>query len=98
MPSPTHLPTRTPSRAPGRSPSPVVEPDQRPDPSVGDGEHDRFAHYVSKRELERSRRRGTPVTALCGKRWRPDGDPSQYPMCPTCAELAADRIARSFDG
>jgi hypothetical protein len=92
MPAPTHLPTR--------APAPVVEPDaerdHRLDPSNGDGDHDRFAHYVSKRELERSRRRGTAVTALCGKRWKPDGDPSRYPMCPTCAEIAAERIASSF--
>lgn len=98
MPSPTHLPTRVPDTAPATSPAPVVTPDQRPAPGHGEGDHDRFAHYVSKRELERARRRGTAVTALCGKRWKPQGDPSQYPMCPTCAEIAADRIARSFDG
>jgi hypothetical protein len=89
-------PTRLPSRAPTRAPAPVVEPEIRHVPSAGDGEHVRFAHYVSKRELERARRKGTPVTALCGKRWKPDGDPSKYPMCPTCAELAAERIAGSF--
>ena len=92
MATPTHLPTRSP--APVRTP---VEPDQRPDLSHGDGDHDRFAHYVNKRDLERFRRKGTPVTALCGKRWKPDGDPSRFPMCPTCAELVADRIAGSFD-
>ena len=86
----THLPSRTATSAP------VSDPDTRQDPSTGDGEHDRFAHYVSKRDLERSRRRGTPVTALCGKRWKPDGDPSRYPMCPTCVELAAERLANSF--
>jgi hypothetical protein len=92
MAAPSHLPTR--------APAPVIEPDVdrevRREPSDGDGEHDRFAHYVSKRELERARRKGTAVTALCGKRWKPDGDPSRYPMCPTCAELAAERIASSF--
>lgn len=93
MASPTHLPTRTPTRAPA-----PVEPEQRPELDDGSGEHDRFAHYVSKRELERYRRKGTPVTALCGKRWKPEGDPSRYPMCPTCAEIAADRIAGSFGG
>ncbi|MFP4150012.1 MAG: DUF3039 domain-containing protein [Nitriliruptoraceae bacterium] len=93
MASPTHLPTRTPTRAPA-----PVEPEHRPDLDDGSGDHDRFAHYVSKRDLERYRRKGTPVTALCGKRWKPDGDPSRYPMCPTCAEIAADRIAGSFGG
>jgi hypothetical protein len=84
-----------PTVAPSR---PVTEP--RPDtrPTTGDGDHDRFAHYVSRRELERSKRTGAPVTALCGKRWKPDGDPSRYPMCPTCAEIAAERIAGSLGG
>lgn len=84
------------TQAPTTSPRRVglAEPDARTDHLLDDGEHDRFTHYVSKVELARARRKGTPVTALCGKRWVPDGDPSRYPMCPTCAELAADRIAR----
>ena len=86
MAAPTHLPTRTPVQ------SPVSDPTTRPQPSSGDGDHDRFAHYVSKRDLERSRRKGTAVTALCGKRWKPDGDPTRYPMCPTCVELATERL------
>lgn len=93
MPAPTTLPTRT---APATSPE--VDPGIRPDPGGGDGEHDRFAHYVNKRDLARARRRGTAVTALCGKRWKPDGDPSRYPMCPTCAEIAACRISDRFGG
>ena len=74
----------------------VADPEERTEPTLGDGDHDRFTHYVSKVELARARRKGTPVTALCGKRWKPDGDPSRYPMCPTCAELVAERIAGSF--
>jgi hypothetical protein len=87
-----------PSTLPSRSPvvAPTQEPSVRPD--AGDGDHDRFAHYVPKRELERARRKGTPVTALCGKRWIPDADPSRFPMCPTCAEIAADRLARGLGG
>jgi hypothetical protein len=78
--------------------TPVVDPDARPDPSSGDGDHDRFTHYVAKRQLEKARRKGTAVTALCGKRWRPDGDPSRYPMCPTCSELAAELLSRGLGG
>ncbi len=89
------LASSSPSQAPTRSPAPVT-PDVRPDLDDGSGDHDRFAHYVSKKDLERFHRKGTPVTALCGKRWKPDGDPSRFPMCPTCAELVADRIAGSF--
>lgn len=91
MSAPTHLPSTQPA------PAPVVDPDTRADPTTGDGDHDRFAHYVSKRELERARKKGVAVTALCGKRWKPDGDPSRYPMCPTCAEIAAERISRSIE-
>ncbi len=77
----------------GTRPTPVVpDVEERTTHSTGDGDHDRFTHYVSKRELERYRRSGRPVTALCGKRWRPDGDPTRYPMCGTCAEMAAERL------
>lgn len=71
---------------------PSIETDERTTPSTGDGDHDRFTHYVSRRELDLFRRTGRPVTALCGKRWRPDGDPSRYPMCGTCAEMASERL------
>lgn len=76
--------------------TPVVDPDVRPDPGGGDGDHDKFAHYVSKKQLERSKRKGTTVTALCGKRWKPQGDPSRYPMCPTCSEIAGEMLTRGF--
>lgn len=72
--------------------APGVDVEERATPSTGDGDHDRFTHYVSRRELERYRRTGRPVTALCGKRWRPDGDPTRYPMCGTCSEMAAERL------
>ena len=85
--------------APRTAPAtPVHDPVTRPDPSAGDGDHDRFTHYVARRQLERARRKGTAVTALCGKRWKPDGDPSRYPMCPTCAELAAELLTRGLGG
>jgi len=74
-----------------------TETETRPVPP-GDGDHDRFAHYVARRELERARRTGRPVTALCGKRWVPDADPTRYPVCPTCAEIAADRLLGDLGG
>jgi hypothetical protein len=61
-----------------------------------EGDHDRFAHYVRKRDLERARRTGRAVTALCGKRWVPDRDPSRYPMCPTCADIVAESFSRGL--
>lgn len=55
--------------------------------SYGDGDHERFAHYVDKAEAVRSMVEGTPVIALCGKKWVPSRDPEKFPICPTCKEL-----------
>ena len=48
----------------------------RPDPSTGDGDHERFAHYVLKDKIVDSAVLGIPVVALCGKKWVPSRDPS----------------------
>lgn len=55
--------------------------------SYGDGDHERFAHYVDKAEAVKSMVEGTPVVALCGKKWVPSRDPEKFPICPTCKEL-----------
>ena len=59
--------------------------------TTDDGDHERFAHYVPASELNRALVHGTPVTALCGKRWIPHRDPERYPVCPTCVEVRAAR-------
>lgn len=51
------------------------------------GEHDRFKHFVLAVDLRNSLLWGTKVEALCGKKWRPDGNPDRYPMCPTCVSI-----------
>lgn len=33
---------------------------------------------------------GTPVKALCGKIWVPSRNPKNYPICPTCREIAQE--------
>ena len=53
----------------------------------GDGDHDRFAHYVRKADIVRSNVEGVAVVALCGKKWIPNRDPDRYPVCPTCKEI-----------
>ena len=54
------------------------------------GDHDRFAHYVLGRNasalVTQAMVMGTPVEALCGKRWVPSRDASRYPICPECKE------------
>jgi hypothetical protein len=63
------------------------ETDIRPDLSTGDGDHERFAHYVQKDKIVDSAVSGTPVVALCGKVWVPSRDPKRYPVCPECKEI-----------
>jgi Protein of unknown function (DUF3039) len=65
----------------------VQETDVRPDLSHGDGDHERFAHYVLKDKIVDSAVTGTPVVALCGKVWVPSRDPKKYPVCPECREI-----------
>jgi hypothetical protein len=64
-----------------------VHEDARPQTSHGDGDHERFAHYVAKGKIVDSMVTGTPVQALCGKVWVPSRDPKKYPVCPACKEI-----------
>jgi hypothetical protein len=64
-----------------------VHEDARPDTAHGDGDHERFAHYVQKDKIVDSSVMGTPLVALCGKVWVPSRDPKRYPVCPTCKEI-----------
>jgi hypothetical protein len=66
---------------------PDTRPDTRPQLSDGDGDHDRFAHYVRKEKILESAVTGTPVIALCGKVWVPNRDPKRYPVCPECKKI-----------
>ncbi|MCU1477218.1 MAG: hypothetical protein JWQ64_1911 [Subtercola sp.] len=51
------------------------------------GDHERFSHYVQKEKILESAMTGTPVKALCGKKWVPGRDPDKFPVCPTCKEI-----------
>lgn len=65
----------------------LPDSDVRPDLSHGDGDHERFAHYVEKSKIVESNVTGIPVRALCGKVWVPNRDPKKYPVCPECKEI-----------
>ena len=67
----------------------LPETEERVKPTSGDGDHDRFAHYVRKEDIVRSNVEGIPVRALCGKKWIPNRDPDRYPVCPACREIMA---------
>ncbi|MBO2448112.1 DUF3039 domain-containing protein [Actinomadura barringtoniae] len=64
-----------------------TQTDVRPDLSHGDGDHERFAHYVKKAKITESAVSGSPVVALCGKVWVPNRDPKKFPVCPECKEI-----------
>nr|WP_231368797.1 DUF3039 domain-containing protein [Frigoribacterium sp. CG_9.8] len=51
------------------------------------GDHDLFAHYCRKADIERSMFEGIDITALCGKKWRPSRDFAAFPVCPDCKEI-----------
>lgn len=56
-------------------------------PSGGDGEQDRFSHYVRRDRANISAVTGQAVVALCGKVWVPTRDAKKYPVCPRCKAL-----------
>jgi hypothetical protein len=63
------------------------EVETTPRTSHGDGDHERFAHYVRKEKILESAMSGEPVIALCGKVWVPGRDPQRFPVCPACKEI-----------
>ena len=65
-----------------------VEEQTRPI-STDEGDHDRMAHIVLPASaVTEAIVTGKPCTALCGKTWVPSRDPKNYPLCPTCREIA----------
>ncbi len=77
---------------------------QRPDLRLSEpGDSERFAHivYDPKGEgraaalLTEARVLGTPVEALCGKRWVPSRDPQRFPLCPECKSIKDDIFRRA---
>ncbi len=64
-----------------------AEVESTPRTSHGDGDHERFAHYVRKEKILESAVSGDPVIALCGKVWVPGRDPQRFPVCPACREI-----------
>jgi len=54
------------------------------EPTLGDGDHDRFAHFARKSDIVESAVTGRPIVALCGKVWVPGRNPDRFPVCPTC--------------
>ena len=74
---------------PGGGTSTLLEHEVEATPrlSHGDGDHERFAHYVRKEKILESALSGDAVRALCGKKWIPNRDPQRFPVCPACKEI-----------
>lgn len=51
------------------------------------GEHDRFAHYVTKDDIARATFDGATVYALCGKKWVAKRNPDGLPVCQECKDI-----------
>lgn len=71
-----------------------VEPRVLPRPS--DGGDKRYAHIIrapnADAVITEAMVTGTPLVALCGKKWVPSRDPSRYPVCPKCKEIRAQLL------
>ncbi|MBC8194847.1 MAG: DUF3039 domain-containing protein [Acidimicrobiia bacterium] len=63
------------------------------EPTLDEGDHDRFAHYARKADIVESAVTGRPVVALCGKVWIPNRNPDRYPMCPSCKDIFEQKKA-----
>lgn len=66
----------------------TLDPVITPKTSHGSGDHDLYAHIVNKAKVTDAYVLGTELEALCGKRWVPTRDPKNYPVCPSCREVA----------
>ena len=67
-------------------------------PTLDDGDHDRFAHFARKADIVKSAVTGRPIVALCGKVWVPGRNPDRYPVCRTCKEIYQRKKAEETDG
>jgi hypothetical protein len=70
----------------------LPDSETKPDISHGDGDRERFAHYVQKDKITESAVTGDPVIALCGKVWVPNRDPKKFPVCPECKQAYEDMM------
>lgn len=60
---------------------------EKPEVATTDGgDHDRFAHYFRKSDIEAAYLDGAEITALCGKKDVPTRDFTKYQPCKTCEE------------
>ena len=76
----------------------TTPPETTIEPTLEDGDHDRFAHFARKADITKSAVTGRPIVALCGKVWVPGRNPDRYPVCPTCKEIYQRKKAEETGG
>lgn len=57
---------------------------------------ERFAHWVDAQKANASKLSGKPVVALCGKVWKADRNPENYPICPKCNEIYNELVKKGI--
>lgn len=70
----------------------IAAPEQEGD-FVDSDDAERYAHWVDATKASKAQLSGRPVVALCGKVWKPQHNPEDYPICPKCQELYEDIIS-----
>lgn len=55
--------------------------------TTNDGDHDKFQHYFSKKDIDANLLGGKPMVALCGKVVYQQVDPKGRTICPSCIEV-----------
>jgi hypothetical protein len=65
----------------------IIELNTEAEVSTGDGNHDKFSHYVHRDEMMEAFVEGKPCVALCGKIWVPTRDGKKFPVCKVCKEI-----------
>lgn len=55
--------------------------------TTDNGDHERFAHYFRKADIDKAWLEGVEIVALCGKKDIPTREVGKYPVCPTCKEI-----------
>lgn len=66
----------------------ILTPESATDERLADntGDHDQFAHYFYKADLDKAVCDGIPIPTLCGKKDVPLRNPQKHPVCVTCQE------------
>lgn len=83
--------------------APVETPVESPAPRLTDpSSDDRYAHIIRGKDpaamITEAIVLGTPLEAMCGKRWVPSRDASRFPVCPDCKAVYMELLSTRSSG